>query len=374
MTGTELCHALLIAPLDRKLASCKAADQGPDLDAEKDGIAKAHAQCLEQLDRPLEEGRLALDDEKARACIAAVERAGNAWLGPHAGVLDLAPFRECRGMLAPKQGAGDVCTTALECPARLTCSAQEGTVGQCTTEAGPGCSPQTLSFGIARRNECVGETACRTEARVGLGIRDSSIVRMGETSISGGLPPSVVQSILRQSFGRFRRCYEAALRNDPKLVGEMRVSFTIAADTSVKQVSMKGSTLSDKDAVKCVATQFEALSFPAPGGRPLRVTQTLGFGSAESVRSPSLATAYTPQAVKHAAWAIVGECEHTPIEAPACRAHMDCAVDEFCSMGPSPEEPNRCVARKPAGSACRQSSECKGRCANDTCVSSCGSG
>lgn len=37
-------------------------------------------------------------------------------------------------------------------------------------------------------------------------------VRMGATSVSGRLPPEVVQRIARQSFGRFRLCYENGLR------------------------------------------------------------------------------------------------------------------------------------------------------------------
>lgn len=384
LSGVELCHALLLAPLDRKLGSCKAIDQGPELEAEKEAIAKTHAQCLEQIERPVGDGRLGLDDEKARACIAAIERAGNAWVGPHARVLDLEPFPDCRAMLSPKQAAGEVCTTALECPSALACSATEGAIGQCTTQGSPFCSPKTLSFGIARRSECAGATRCRTgPKREGLdGLGDlapgepnrPSIVRMGETSISGGLPVVMVQRPLRHYFGRFRRCYDEALRDDPTLVGEVRVSFTIAADGRVKNVSTKGSTFSDKRAIQCVAEHFEAMFLPAPGEQPRRVSQTIGFGSAESVNNPSLPPDHTQHAVEGEAWPSMSECENAPLGRRVCSVHIDCPVGEYCSTGPSPEEPNRCVARKAAGGACRQSSECKGRCANEICVTSCGSG
>ena len=40
---------------------------------------------------------------------------------------------------------------------------------------------------------------------------------MGATSVSGRLPPEVIQRIVRQNFGRFRLCYENGLRSNPNL-------------------------------------------------------------------------------------------------------------------------------------------------------------
>ena len=40
-------------------------------------------------------------------------------------------------------------------------------------------------------------------------------------SVSGRLPPEVIQRIVRQNFGRFRLCYENGLRNNPNLQGRV---------------------------------------------------------------------------------------------------------------------------------------------------------
>src|SRR5262249_37300578 len=42
-------------------------------------------------------------------------------------------------------------------------------------------------------------------------------MRQGPTTVTGNLPPEVVQRIVRQNFGRFRLCYENGLRNNPTL-------------------------------------------------------------------------------------------------------------------------------------------------------------
>jgi hypothetical protein len=46
-------------------------------------------------------------------------------------------------------------------------------------------------------------------------------VRMGATSVSGRLPPEVIQRIVRQNYGRLRLCYEAGLRSNPSLQGRV---------------------------------------------------------------------------------------------------------------------------------------------------------
>ncbi len=90
-------------------------------------------------------------------------------------------------------------------------------------------------------------------------------VRMGAVSVGKGLPPEVVQRIVRQSFGRFRLCYENGLRNDPNLAGKVVVDFTIGKDGSVSGVS-GGGDLPDKGVVSCVTKAFHGLSFPQPEG------------------------------------------------------------------------------------------------------------
>ncbi len=101
-------------------------------------------------------------------------------------------------------------------------------------------------------------------------------VRMSPPSISGRIPPEVIQRIVRQSFGRFRGCYEAGLRTNPSLSGVVSVAFTIGRDGAVGGASGGGS-LPDAAVVKCVTQQFYGLSFPAPDGGIVTVSYPISF-------------------------------------------------------------------------------------------------
>jgi hypothetical protein len=101
-------------------------------------------------------------------------------------------------------------------------------------------------------------------------------VRMGATSVSGRLPPEVIQRIVRQNFGRFRLCYENGLRNNPNLQGRVQVSFVIGRDGSVGSVS-GGGDLPDSGVVSCVTKAFYGLSFPQPEGGVVKVGYPIMF-------------------------------------------------------------------------------------------------
>jgi hypothetical protein len=102
-------------------------------------------------------------------------------------------------------------------------------------------------------------------------------VRMGATSVSGRLPPEVIQRIVRQNFGRFRLCYENGLRNNPNLQGRVSVRFVIGRDGAVSNVSNGGSDLPDGGVVQCVVRAFFGLSFPQPEGGIVTVTYPIMF-------------------------------------------------------------------------------------------------
>jgi hypothetical protein len=102
-------------------------------------------------------------------------------------------------------------------------------------------------------------------------------VRMGATSVSGRLPPEVIQRIVRQNFGRFRLCYENGLRNNPNLQGRVGVRFVIGRDGSVSNVGNGGSDLPDSGVVSCVVRAFYGLSFPQPEGGIVTVVYPIMF-------------------------------------------------------------------------------------------------
>ncbi|MCB9607801.1 MAG: AgmX/PglI C-terminal domain-containing protein [Polyangiaceae bacterium] len=102
-------------------------------------------------------------------------------------------------------------------------------------------------------------------------------VRMGATSVSGRLPPEVIQRIVRQNYGRFRMCYENGLRNNPNLEGRVTVRFVIGRDGAVSNVSNGGSDIPDSGVVGCVVRAYYGLSFPQPEGGIVTVVYPIMF-------------------------------------------------------------------------------------------------
>lgn len=62
---------------------------------------------------------------------------------------------------------------------------------------------------------------------------------------SGRLPPELIQSVVREHYGVFRRCYEAALAHNPVLKGRVSARFVIDRDGKVTNVGDAGSDLPD---------------------------------------------------------------------------------------------------------------------------------
>ncbi|HYP98165.1 MAG TPA: AgmX/PglI C-terminal domain-containing protein [Polyangiaceae bacterium] len=91
-------------------------------------------------------------------------------------------------------------------------------------------------------------------------------VRMGATTVSGRLPPEVIQRIVRLNFGVFRGCYEQGLARNPNLEGRVSARFVIGRDGAVSNASNGGSDLPDSGVVSCVVSAFYGLKFPEPEG------------------------------------------------------------------------------------------------------------
>ena len=112
-------------------------------------------------------------------------------------------------------------------------------------------------------------------------------VRMGATSVSGSLPPEVIQRIVRQNYGRFRLCYENGLTRNPNLEGRIAVRFVIGRDGSVSNVANAGSDLPDGSVVACVTRAYHGLTFPQPEGGVVTVTYPIMFSPGDSSSQPS---------------------------------------------------------------------------------------
>ncbi|MCC6521909.1 MAG: AgmX/PglI C-terminal domain-containing protein [Polyangiaceae bacterium] len=140
-------------------------------------------------------------------------------------------------------------------------------------------------------------------------------VRMGATTVSGRLPPEVVQRVVRMSFGRFRGCYEAALRRNATLAGRVVVRFVIGRDGSVAAAQAEDQ-IGDSEMSACVAGGFRALTFPVPEGGIITVTYPLQFAPGDgSVADASRA----PQpldvpSTRHAPLAVTPERAEPPAD------------------------------------------------------------
>ena len=93
----------------------------------------------------------------------------------------------------------------------------------------------------------------------------------------GGLPPLLIQRVIRAGFPKLRTCYEAGLDRTPGLRGRVKVRFVIELSGAVSKVEDYGSDLPDADVVACVVRGFGQLSFPPPDGRKVTVVYPINF-------------------------------------------------------------------------------------------------
>ena len=87
---------------------------------------------------------------------------------------------------------------------------------------------------------------------------------MARILLEAGIPPEVIQRVVRQNFGRFRLCYQQGLGRNPNLEGRVSARFVIDRSGAVTNVSNGGSDLPDSAVTSCVLSAFYGLSFPQP--------------------------------------------------------------------------------------------------------------
>jgi TonB family protein len=100
----------------------------------------------------------------------------------------------------------------------------------------------------------------------------------GEHTVNGRMAPEIIQHIVREHFGAFRKCYEAALGRNATLAGKVTVRFVIDPTGAVAAAaSDPSSTLQDADAVQCIVRGFGKLVFPPPDGGSVTVVYPIQF-------------------------------------------------------------------------------------------------
>lgn len=137
-----------------------------------------------------------------------------------------------------------------------------GAIGGCDPQCGAGAGRYGLGIG-----------------RTGGGHHPTGprLTLTGVTSVSGHLPPEVIQRIVRQNYGRFRGCYESGLGANPNLTGRVTARFIIDREGMVSNAANGGSDLPDSKVVSCVLSQFYGISFPPPENGIVTVTYPIMF-------------------------------------------------------------------------------------------------
>ena len=107
--------------------------------------------------------------------------------------------------------------------------------------------------------------------------RKAARVTAGAITVSGRLGHDVIQSVVRQNFGRIRLCYEQGLGRNPALQGTLSVRFVIGRDGSVSNANLSEVNLRDDGVSSCTRQSFMGLSFPAPAGGIVTVIYPLKF-------------------------------------------------------------------------------------------------
>lgn len=93
----------------------------------------------------------------------------------------------------------------------------------------------------------------------------------------GKLPPEVIQRILRQSFGRFRLCFEQGSRSWSIPFARVKVRFVIGRTGAVTSAVVMESTAWEREINSCVLRSVRGLQFPEPEGGVVDVIYPFAF-------------------------------------------------------------------------------------------------
>jgi hypothetical protein len=98
-----------------------------------------------------------------------------------------------------------------------------------------------------------------------------------DPSSAGVLAPDAIDNVVQAGFPLFARCYRDGVNRDSSLDGTVRLHFVVGSAGAVSQVSDRGSDLTDRQVVDCIAEGFYALRFPKPQNGTVQVLYRMGF-------------------------------------------------------------------------------------------------
>lgn len=94
----------------------------------------------------------------------------------------------------------------------------------------------------------------------------SSIPLSEDLVLEGGLDRSVIQATIAKYLSQVRACYEAGLKGNPGLTGQVGMDFEIAGSGNLNFARVYKSSLGHSGVEQCIATRMMGWKFPKPLG------------------------------------------------------------------------------------------------------------
>lgn len=443
MGATDFCKLVYEAPKRVLDKACSEPDKKTSRYAAVTQKTRERVQaCWSMLNTGIQNKRLTLPALAAKRCAAALEKLP--WQQALEG--SITAVSECRNIAIGLSTAGKPCRATYECGPGLFCSGGTSDAdGTCTKKVAAGDRCELPAWNLLGENEATCEVGMfcdhggqraalvdpppqnrygipeptspwgRPEPLDPLALPDPRPspprVKMGKTTVSGRLPPEVIQRIVRSNFGRFRVCYQAGLRDDPELAGRVTVKFVISRSGTVSNV-VATTDMADSAVANCVSRAFYSLSFPQPEGGIVTVSYPIVFSpdgntpapsadAEDSPPSPSLgpptSTCMARRKETESCRAsrecdaklscVMGKCGKALAEGETCRVANDCAEGLGCFVKPAsadddagegeavPQPLERtCKKKKAPSETCTSDGECVGTCVDGKCAAFCGAG
>jgi len=89
---------------------------------------------------------------------------------------------------------------------------------------------------------------------------------LGNPDITGHLDKEIVRRYIHRHMDQIRWCYQQEVQKNPKLEGDVKMSFVITPSGMVIRVRVVGTTLRNANVEQCMAERISTWHFPAPKG------------------------------------------------------------------------------------------------------------
>ncbi|MCK5808201.1 AgmX/PglI C-terminal domain-containing protein [bacterium] len=105
----------------------------------------------------------------------------------------------------------------------------------------------------------------------------SARTSFGRPDIDGSMDSKSVSKVVRRHSRAIKRCYEKALKANPKLKGKIVVDWTINMKGRVEHAAIASDTIRDSGMKKCILSTVRRMRFPKPTDGPVPLSYPFIF-------------------------------------------------------------------------------------------------